>query len=285
VQLQQPRSRIFGLDLLRTCAIGCVVLVHSSFILAPSFPGFPWIPLPDGVDLFFVLSGFLIGGMLITRLEATGGLDASGLFDFIQRRWFRTLPNYFLFLGLNCVLVYLKWIPGSLNKYLLTFFVFFQNFYIPFDFLFWESWSLSVEEWFYLSFPLFCFLLFRIRKWKVSKMLLLLILGYLVLPLVYRIYSAAPGSTVEHWDLFVRKLVLTRLDSIGFGLLAAYLYYYRNAFWNKVRYVFFAIGLSGTILLCLIRIPPVTFFFTDLLPKPFGTLHCHVTAPVKQYSR
>jgi peptidoglycan/LPS O-acetylase OafA/YrhL len=260
VLIKEPRSRVFGLDILRTCAIVCVLLVHSSNVLAPSFPGFPWIPLPDGVDLFFVLSGFLVGGMLLDRISENNGLDFKTLADFIQRRWFRTLPNYFLFLGVNILLVYFGVIQGTLNKYLPVFFVFLQNFHVPVDFLFWESWSLSIEEWFYLSFPILCFFVLKIRKQQMSRLILGIITVYVFAPLIYRMLTKDSDTTADHWDLFYRKLVLTRLDSIGFGVLAAFVKKYHSSIWTRSRYVLFVPGVLGLGYLSTLPIEPVGFF-------------------------
>ena len=122
-------ERIFGLDLLRSLAIIIVVVSHTAFILQDSFPGFPYIPTPDGVDLFFVLSGFLIGKILIEQAENLNGFSLKSIFHFLKRRWFKTLPNYYLFLFVNILLVYFGFLNGSINKYTSTYFVFFQNFY------------------------------------------------------------------------------------------------------------------------------------------------------------
>ena len=54
-------NRVFGLDIFRAIAITTVVLVHGAGLLNNTpFEGFPYIPLVNGVDWFFVLSGFLI---------------------------------------------------------------------------------------------------------------------------------------------------------------------------------------------------------------------------------
>ncbi|MDG1661044.1 MAG: hypothetical protein P8H40_06680 [Winogradskyella sp.] len=54
-----------------------------------------------GVDIFFVLSGFLIGGILLRKLEA-GQTSFSDLVRFWKRRWLRTFPNYFVVLIFKC---------------------------------------------------------------------------------------------------------------------------------------------------------------------------------------
>lgn len=238
-------QRVFGLDLLRSLAIIIVVIGHSNSLISDFFPNFPYIPLPDGVDLFFVLSGYLIGSIIIKKIEKNQDFNFIILKNFLQRRWLRTLPNYFLFLLLNIILIYFGLIKGELNKYIVTYFGFFQNFFKPYDFLFWESWSLSVEEWFYLSFP-FALLLFFVLKpsgWKIQKVIFFSIIFYLGFSLLYRVLHADTVIDYSYWDLYFRKLVLTRLDSIGFGILGAYIHFYYSDFWSKSRNFLFVPGL------------------------------------------
>lgn len=261
---EKPISRIFGLDLLRSLAIILVVMEHSR-ILISQHTLFPFIPLPDGVDLFFVLSGFLVGTILIKTTTQSRKFDLEVAFGFLKRRWFRTLPNYFLFLLINILLIYFGLINGYLNKYLVTFFVFMQNFYKPYDFLFWESWSLSVEEWFYLGFPLIMIIIFKVSKYRVKakQVILSTILLFLVFPLVYRLYQA--GLHID-FDLYFRKLVLTRIDTIGFGLLGAYIHWYHKRFWESRKNLFFILGIALLALLVATNNQPPyfvkTFFYS-----------------------
>lgn len=241
----KANSRIFGLDIMRSIAIILVVFVHGRDILKLHFI-IPSLPLPDGVDLFFVLSGFLIGGILIRNIDKNQGLSFKNLKTFLKRRWFRTLPNYYLFLGINCLLIYLHLLPGTLNKYLITYFGFMQNFFKPYDFLFWESWSLSVEEWFYLSFPLLLFIGMYFFKNRPKKVILSVISLFLLLPLIYRLYSAGLD---RDFDLYVRKLVLARLDIIGYGLLGAFLHHYYKDQWFRYKNLLFILGISSLLLL------------------------------------
>ncbi|MEI6021690.1 MAG: acyltransferase [Bacteroidota bacterium] len=232
---------IFGLDLLRSIAIGIVVLSHTAFVLQDSFPGFPFIPTPDGVDLFFVLSGFLIGTLLLQQIQAKKGINIIVIFQFLKRRWFKTLPSYYVFLLLNILLVSAGLLHGSINKYALTYFAFFQNFYKPFDFFFWESWSLAVEEWFYLLFPFLLLLLHAVFKSRIKWAFLWSVVMVLILPLLWRLNCL---SHYENHDLYFRRMVLARLDTIAFGLLGAFLNVYFSKVWNKFKYPALFVGLS-----------------------------------------
>lgn len=68
-------KRVFGLDLMRALAITFVVMRHG-LMLEKANTDFPWIRLINGVELFFVLSGFLIGGILIKTFNSNSFLDS-----------------------------------------------------------------------------------------------------------------------------------------------------------------------------------------------------------------
>jgi len=96
-------KRVFGLDILRALAIMFVVAGHGSTLLPPKIGNISNLFIFDGVSIFFVLSGFLIGGIFIKLIEENG-IETSVLKNFWVRRWFRTLPNYFLILLTLCLL-------------------------------------------------------------------------------------------------------------------------------------------------------------------------------------
>lgn len=241
--MRNNRDRIFGLDIFRSLAIILVLFVHTKGLLPFSFPHIINEHLPDGVDLFFVLSGYLIGFQLISLFEKKDQFSIRDLSTFLKRRWFRTLPNYYLFLLINIFLASMSMIPGSINKLVLPYFIFLQNFHKPYDIFFWESWSLAVEEWFYIIFPLVLFILALIaRQIKMSKkyVVYMTILLLLVIPLCIRFYL---NQEPLNWDLFCRKLVLTRLDTIGFGVLGAAIHFYKPTIWSKSTYLALGLGI------------------------------------------
>src|SRR5258708_3318141 len=150
-------QRNFGLDLVRAVAVLTVVFYHGEPFLSnhdnlKHIYSFFEI---DGVPIFFVLSGFLIGGILLKIINNTN-FGWKDLYGFWIRRWFRTLPNYYLVLLFLMGYYFLNGInlPNELVKY----FFFCQNFSTPHPNFYDVSWSLSVEEWFYLSIPLLLFI-------------------------------------------------------------------------------------------------------------------------------
>lgn len=229
--------RYSGLDILRVIAIIFVVAKHSYHFLNDSFKKIVDY-FPDPVDLFFIISGFLIGNLFLKTFDNKNSLSAKEVFTFIIRRWFRTLPLYYLFLIVNILLISFHLIPGYLNKYLITFFVFYQNLFKPFDFLFWESWSLSIEEWFYFLMPIVTLGFWLLTK-SIKSAYLLGAFSLFVFSLIYKIFVFDPNLNA---DLFIRKIVLCRFDTIAIGLLGAFIYNYYTFYWKKYGVLAFSIG-------------------------------------------
>src|SRR4051812_29833906 len=93
-------KRIYGLDILRTFAILSVIYEHGYRLLNPSI--ISWNQYDffvfDGVSIFFVLSGYLIGQILIKLFQRD--VSRKDIYNFWIRRWCRTLPAYFLVLSI-----------------------------------------------------------------------------------------------------------------------------------------------------------------------------------------
>lgn len=245
-------NRIFGLDVMRCMALIFVLLIHSEFFLRRNFNPDFIKHIPDGVELFFMLSGYLIGRLIIQEFIVAPSVNWRVLANFVQRRLYRTLPNYYLLLAINVLLIFLGWIPGYINKFLITYPFFMQNFFKPYDFLFWESWSLSVEEWFYFLFPSSLFIgIILLKKWSRQKVMLFCILSFLILPTIFRLYTY---DVDLDRDLFFRKLAINRFDACIYGILMAYLMHYNKAIFQSKAFNFI-LFLIGTI----------TFFYFNRL--------------------
>lgn len=276
----QESRRIFGLDLLRAIAITQVVLLHGAHILdGTPLDGFPWISLIDGVDIFFVLSGFLIGNILLLEINAIEKFGARDLWHFWCRRWLRTLPNYYLVLAANFVVVKYGIIVEYIENFNWKFFLFLQNFSKPFMGFFWESWTLSVEEWFYLIAPLLLVLLLRILKPRQAFLLVTLVM--LTAPFLQRLSMSGPEVTYEYWETHFRKLVITRLDSIAYGLLAAWVFYYYRPVWEK--YKMHALFAGILVMAFILRFPsPTEGFYAQVLLFPLSSLSAMLLLPYAQ---
>jgi len=238
-------KRLFGLDMLRAYAVLAVLYGHAYELIAGHLPpgtaALYWLPVWDGVTLFFVLSGFLIGRILFVSFDRQG-LTKSDVLHFWLRRWTRTLPPYYAVLTLTTAL----WIcakrpiPTDLYQY----YVFMQNWNWPHPEYFAEAWSLSVEEWFYLTVPLGFYAIFSLhfgRRHLAVCVYIVLVIG---LTLAYRAYVShhLGAFTFEEWDSVLRKRVTTRMDSLMLGVLGAYLSLYRAQAWQRLRMPALALG-------------------------------------------
>jgi peptidoglycan/LPS O-acetylase OafA/YrhL len=206
-------ARVFGLDLTRALAVLMVLVAHGSYLLAPAITAHNTFYLLAvwGVELFFVLSGFLVGGIVIDTVRR----DPKWLANFWLRRWMRTLPNYWLFVAINAAL----WVAAhgalpSLGLYV----VFMQNLLWPHPPFFPEAWSLAIEEVFYLVAPLVAMVLLPLAtsRTRVFALLLLSLLTILAARFAWVM------ATDPAWDEGVRKVALIRLDCIVYGVVASY---------------------------------------------------------------
>lgn len=143
--------RLAGLDTLRALAIVLVLMSHyNGFVSrAPTF-GFMGDIGWAGVDLFFVLSGYLIGNQLLAPSARGESLE---LKTFFARRLLRTLPNYYAVLAVYLLLPDSP-IAGNSMAPTWQFLTFTQNFGLNYGETFTHSWSLCIEEQFYLVLPL-----------------------------------------------------------------------------------------------------------------------------------
>lgn len=241
-------KRIFGLDILRATAILGVLFAHLLWIF-PEARG--WIPTLLqlagilSVELFFVLSGFLIGGMLYT-IFTQEGFHKNQLRYFVIRRWLRTLPNYYLLLILNIVLVLI--IGRGLSEDIWTYFFFFQNAVNPMDVFFTESWTLPIEEAAYILGPLVLFVgahkLFRKNpKHTFLFMIILIIAVFTCTKLYYSLHTE--NTNLLQWNTDLKAVVIYRVDAIYYGFLAAYFAKNMPKIWSTYAIPLAIIGAVG----------------------------------------
>ena len=232
-------EREFGLDLLRALAILFVVYGHGLHLVSPDLPvNLLAVPVLDGVTLFFVLSGFLIGRILLKTINHEQ-FNGSMLLQFWIRRWFRTLPNYYLVLTLIILATLLIGdqtppIPSNMAAY----YLFSQNLAWPHPEFFGEAWSLAIEEWFYLTIPIPLLLISKSKKIDLHRFMWLYIFIVIIATVSLRIYLVSiHGYANEHdWGYGLKMQVVTRMDSLMFGVLGAYLSLYHKEIWAKAAH-------------------------------------------------
>jgi peptidoglycan/LPS O-acetylase OafA/YrhL len=192
-------QRIQRLDTLRAVAISMVFLAHSVLGYGPTFLLHPLQTGGIGVDLFFALSGWLIGSQLFKEIGKTGNVDVK---RFLVRRWFRTVPAYYAVLLLTVMQLYLF---KDAFEFPISYIFFAQNYFAPLPFLS-ITWSLCVEEQFYL---IIAPLLFMFRRRSAHTILAILLL-MLFAPTLFR-WLELYGNKVEthvSWDCCIMGVTL-----------------------------------------------------------------------------
>ena len=259
-------KRIFGLDLIRAIAILSVLLCHTMFLLYPFTSGYSellfnlvsWATGFYGVEIFFVLSGFLIGNIFIKKVvldnSQKNGIVVIG--DFWMRRWIRTLPNYFLFLLLNFLLIPI--VPNTELGFstLLRYLVFVQTVLPNTTAFFGVSWSLAVEEWFYLLLPILFVFGFYLFKKKTTSLLLAMLL-LLIIPTLLKIHFASQRPLHSDFESVFHYNTFFKLDSIFYGLLIAWM-------WNKENYKVWLIRNKKLLLFSGLFLILVSFIYAFL---------------------
>jgi len=234
------RHRRIGLDLLRSLAIGGVLLSHGMQFLYAHVSWGGWLGHLGsfGVDLFFVLSGFLIGGILIRLGPAL--TEGRVVLGFWIRRWLRTLPNYWLFLVLNVPFMLFVWrLDVRIRSFFWEFPFFLQNFASREPPFFPEAWTLSVEEWFYLILPAMLWLGLKFTR-RFDRVFLVSAFTLLFVPLGLRFAMAPPAI----WAVDMRQVVIYRLDALMYGVLAAWMQARWPGALHRIRYPLLAAGFA-----------------------------------------
>ena len=213
MSLTHSFNRSFGLDLVRAFAIFFVLLSH----FAQGFEILGFI----GVEMFFALSGFLIGKILWRTLSGDT-LTIASLLNFFKRRWYRTIPNYFLFFTVSLFFHHFitKNLPdfNTIKNYLL----FSQYLMSPSHGFYGVSWSLCVEEWFYLLFPISLYILRKLGVQSLKSFFFSVLFFYIFSFLIR-------GYLLDNEIYNLRKITFARLDSIVSGVFVALLVIHKGA--------------------------------------------------------
>ena len=223
------RERQPGLDLLRALAIIVVVIYHAAlfgFKLPSRIDRFGWI----GVDLFFVLSGYLIGGQLLAPL-ARGNEISLG--RFFARRVLRIMPAYFVVLAVYFLLPSWREYP-DMSQPLWKFLLSVQNIALHGGTAFSHAWSLAVEDQFYLGLP---FILILVSRWPRAAIITpcLIVLGGILLRtfLAYQNLTET-GVSFRGFQAWIYYPTWTRLDPLVFGVALAAIEKFRPQWWQRL---------------------------------------------------
>jgi peptidoglycan/LPS O-acetylase OafA/YrhL len=278
---QISAKRFFGLDFLRALSISLLLFSHSSWIYNSSgilgkmqdASGFL------GVELFIVLSGFLIGGILYKQfLHENYTLKDAGLF--VTRRLMRVLPSYYLVI-LIITIIYLLFgfSVSEVWKYPLMI----QNFSSPIPAFFPESWSLPVKEMGYIFVVILLLVVSKTLN-KASKKVLFLtvVIGLIAFTFLLKLYYDTHSANLQLriWSFTVRSVVIYRIDSVFIGVLFGYFYHNYKEFIMSKRKQFLVLGilLFLVLFLCIVvfklRLINASWFWNILCLPLLSTAIC-----------
>ena len=226
----QDRERQPGLDLLRALAIVIVVIYHAA-LFGFRMPGrvdrFGWI----GVDLFFVLSGYLIGGQLLAPLARDQRIS---LGRFFSRRALRIMPAYFVVLAIYFLLPSWREYPEMAQR-LWKFLLSVQNIALHGGTAFSHAWSLAVEDQFYLCLP---FILLLANRWPRAALIIpcVIVFGGILLRtfLAWQNPAADFGVSFRAFQAWIYYPTWTRLDPLVLGVALAAIEKFRPACWKRL---------------------------------------------------
>jgi peptidoglycan/LPS O-acetylase OafA/YrhL len=238
------QDRLPGLDLLRSIAIVWVMLFHS-FLVGGLGDDFAWLSRFGwaGVDIFFVLSGFLIGSQLLRTLKRGEPLS---LRDFYWRRAWRILPAFLAVLAVYAAFPVLREAPGL--EALWQFASFTLNLFIDYgrNPAFSHAWSLCVEEHFYLLFPLLAgWLTRRPSAGRFVGLCAGLVAAGIALRAGVWLHDDALQPPRNWFIEDIYYPTWMRLDGLLMGVALAALRVYRPAQWQRLQELPMPLMLGG----------------------------------------
>jgi peptidoglycan/LPS O-acetylase OafA/YrhL len=266
--IQKSITHYPQLDGLRGIAILMVILFH--YFPDVAVLRFGWA----GVDLFFVLSGFLISSRLIPFINEQGILKR-----FYRNRFLRIVPLYFTFLSVFFLIWFLFVSKATIQQnpfytnYWWSFFLFIQNWvYIfnlqqPIDYLN-HFWSLAAEEQFYLAFPIFV-LLFRKPKKILLVAIFIISLVLLTRVIYFYFFNAKDNFQTIYWNTFFRA------DSFLAGSILFILLQYYRAQKRYFLYLKYAAVISVVLLA-----GGVYYYKSLLMSNPFFETFGYTLIPI-----
>lgn len=252
-------TRALGPDILRALSILLVMLLHLPAEATPlplaGIRPYGWL----GVDIFFVLSGYLIGAQLMAEAARSNSIDFK---SFYLRRAFRILPAFLVVLALYLFIPSLRDTPTMQSAWRLLTFT--ANFGLdPRDGkTFTEAWSLSVEGHFYLILPVLVLLLKR-RATAVFLALLVAAIVIAGMGLRFSIWQSQVGLPTEAHDYreafaaYLRDIyypTYNRLDGLTFGVVLAAIRLFRPLLWERYMPPYIALVIGSILATAAIMI-------------------------------
>jgi peptidoglycan/LPS O-acetylase OafA/YrhL len=169
--MKTAKDRINQIDILRFLAVILVIIFHADPIpnyynpiiktIWNFFSTIGWI----GVDLFFVLSGFLVSGLIFNEFKKT---EKFSIKQFLIRRGLKIYPAFWVLIFFTVIVKIITEKRFEIEKFIGEM-LFIQNYLRNKDFYYWgHTWSLAIEEHFYIGLSLLCFYLIAKTKKKLD---------------------------------------------------------------------------------------------------------------------
>jgi peptidoglycan/LPS O-acetylase OafA/YrhL len=242
-----PASRIHGLDTLRAVAVALVVLHHYTLFVSDA-PTFGWVGTMGwaGVDLFFALSGYLIGNQIFAALGSARGF---GLARFYGRRLLRTLPNFWAVLALYAL--WPAWRGGTPMLPLWQYLTFTQNIHLQPGTAFSHAWSLCIEEQFYMLLPAAAILGAALgqagvkQRWAWGALLMAVIAGMLARATIWQDGQDATNRLGYYYQ-YIYYSSWCRADELLAGVALALLKHRAPGLWRRILAHGNALFAAGT---------------------------------------
>lgn len=255
-------SRAVGPDILRGIAVLLVATAHMPYDHVPK-AFLTWWGLNGwyGVDIFFVLSGYLIGGELLRPVYEG---QVPNLPVFYIKRIFRILPVFWLVLAVYVFFPSLRESPSMAPAW--RFVTFTLNFGLDVRTMraFTHAWSLCVEEHFYLVLPWLVLLFHRLKiKWLPLAAVIVLVTGGMVLR--YVSWEAAQAAGGHYWDFLKRVYYPTwcRLDGLIAGVSLAGVRLFRADLWARFARPRWLLPLSSVCIVTAVSMTSATHQILD----------------------
>ena len=223
------KMRNKGLDFLRGIAIVLVLFRHTETNDMLHHIG--WV----GVDLFFVLSGFLVSGLIFREYINTGVVNIK---RFLIRRGLKIYPSFYVFIIVSIIVEY--FVNHDFYKWKI---IFAEIFYLQSYFwgMWMHTWSVAVEEHFYFGLSLLAFLSLRFHKLQNTKLVLSSLFFAYLLTFLMRFYVSWQNKDETLFGIMQTHL---RIDGIILGVLISYLYHFTSFNSLFIRYKFYFFGTS-----------------------------------------
>lgn len=250
VPIALDQSYLPGLDGLR--GISIIIVVASHFERLTPFTEYFYGDL--GVEIFFVISGFLITSLLLKEKVKRGSVSFK---NFYIRRILRIVPVSYLFLIILFILNSWFQLGISFKSFIISF-LYVKN--IPFNYLSdWYTghfWSLSVEEQFYICFPFF--IVTKTNKFIISAVAIILIVPLLNI-LGFNNVGIFYSNHIVHFITFIIIILLSKgTTSILVGSLYAILLFKKVIVVDKLRSNFFM--SFGLLIFSFLILPGISYF-------------------------